>query len=516
MSMFRRMSLASRIALSLALTGTAIVGASVSRLRPQAEPQMLDPGLTPLQVAEWEEAGRQHLDYLPNQVLVKFKEGTSVAGAQRALMALRSRPDVSDLQWIGDLALLNDLGQANGDILAAQLREQPEVEYAQPNYIRHLDSTPNDPSYATRQWDMTALDMPRAWDINGGASGIIVAIVDTGPTSVTQTFAVRTWSGSAIVTVSVPFAVNPDLPASRQVLPRDFATNNGSTVLDMDGHGTHVSGTVGEETNNGVMLAGMAYKATIMPIKACISYWDLQFARSANGTPGFVAPGTTGGCPDSATVPGIRYAADNGAKVVNYSIGGPGASPAHLDALNYAVGKGTFVAMAAGNEFEDGNPTGYPAAYAPQVEGAMSVASVGRSLRHAWYSSSGAWVEIAATGGDLREAGTPGGIWQSAPNEADFDDRLITFPRFDRYVETPLQGTSMASPHVAGLATLLYSQLGSGATPAVVEQMIKKSARTCTATSCDASATGSRARNDLFGAGLIQPRTALFGSGVRK
>ena len=515
MPVFRRMLLPGRIALAAAAIGTAVVMASVSRLGAQAEPPMLDPGLTPLQVAEWEEAGRLGLDYLPNQVLVKFKDGTTVGDAQRALTALRSRPDVGDLQWVGEVAVLTDLGQYDANILAAQLREQPEVEYAQPNYIRHLDSTPNDPSYATKQWDMTALDMPRAWDINDGANGVVVAVVDTGPTSVTQTFNAFMRNGSAIVLIQVPFATNPDLPASRLVSPQDFATGFGATVRDTQLHGTHVSGTIGEETNNGVMLAGMAYKTKIMPVKVCLSFWDLQFARSANGTPGRLPAGTTGGCPDTSTIAGIRYAADNGAKVINFSIGGPGASQAQLDALRYATGKGTFIAMSAGNAFADGNPTEYPASYAPLVDGAMSVASVGRSLKHAYYSSSGSWVEITATGGDQVEAGDAGGIWQSAPNEADFDDRFVTLPRFDRYVETSLQGTSMASPHVAGLAALLYSQLGSGATPALVEEIIKKTARACSATDC-VSKTLPAGRNDLFGAGLIQPRAALFGIGVRR
>jgi len=513
---FRRVSGVGRTWLAIAVLCGAIGFLPGHPARAQPEPQVLTGGLSKLEVEEYEEAATQHLDYLPNQVLVKFKNGVTPAGQQRALMALRSRPAVEDLKWAGPVAIVSDLSQSNANILAEQLREQAEVEYAQPNYLRHLDGAPNDPSYATRQWNMTALDMPRAWDIKPGAEGVTVAVVDTGVTNVSATFIARTWNGSAIVSFQVPFSVNPDLPASRLVLPQDFVTGQATTILDTEGHGTHVSGTIGEETNNGLMLAGMAYKANIMPVKVCVSYWDIQFARSAQGTPGF-APLNSGGCPTAATSQGIRYAADNGAKVINFSIGGTNGSPAELDAINYAVGKGVFVAIAAGNDYTNGNPTQYPAKYAETIEGVMAVGSIGRSLKHAYYSSSGSYVEIAAPGGDQREAGDPGGIWQSTIRESDSDPEILTliFPRFDRYDETSLQGTSMASPHVAGVAALIMSQLGSSATPALVEQIIRKTARACGATDCVATNLPAT-RNDLFGAGLIQPRAALLGFGLRK
>ena len=104
--------------------------------------------------------------------------------------------------------------------------------------------------------------------------------------------------------------------------------------------------------------------------------------------------------PDIAA--GIRYAADNGATVINISLGSDSPSATILDAIRYAVGKGAFVAAAAGNEYEDGNPVEYPAGDAPGLDGLMSVAAVGRSGNRAFYSNTGSYVEIAAPGGDSR------------------------------------------------------------------------------------------------------------------
>src|SRR5262249_47852123 len=277
-------------------------------------------------------------------------------------------------------------------ILAEQLSSQPEVQYAEPNYLAHHLSVPNDTGFGPRQWNLQQLDMARAWDINpGGNPSVIIAIVDTGVTTVNETRTFATWNGSAIQIINVPFAVNPDLPASRLVSPIDFVTSLGTTVLDTDGHGTHVSSTIGEETNNALLDAGIAYKARIMPVKVCFSYWDIQFSRSVAGVPGF-APADSGGCPISAIGQGIRYAADNGAKVINLSLGGSGSSQTELDAINYAVSKGAFVSMAAGNDFLTGNLTQYPAAYGPQVNGAMAVGATNRSGNRAYYSNTGNYI----------------------------------------------------------------------------------------------------------------------------
>jgi len=496
----------------------------IRRVGAQDTPQLL---LTPDSAEAYVEAAEQHLDYLPGEVVVRFRNGVSTAGQDRALAGVRSRPSSDDLEWAGPVAVLHDRSQPNARILADELRLQPEVEYAEPNYLVRLPSrekfapealserdvtmapraiTPNDPGFSPRQWNLTAIDMPRAWDINpGGKPTITVAVVDTGVTTVTETRTFPNWNGTSIVNQNMAFATNPDLVTARLVAPRDFVfLTAGTPVLDMDGHGTHVSGTIGEDTNNDLSDAGIAYRVQIMPVKVCIGYWEVQIARSAGGTPGAV-PIDSGGCPNTAIAQGIRYAADNGAHVINLSLGGDTSSQTILEAIRYAVAKGVFVAAAAGNEFEEGNPTEYPAGDAPGVDGLMSVAAVGRSLTKAFYSNTGSWVEIAAPGGSSRDTslGT-GSVWQSTLFFPDQDPRLTRAPRFDRYAEIGYTGTSMATPHVSGLAALLVSQ---GITsPAAIEAIIRRTAK-------DLGATG---KDDEFGYGLIQPRTALFGLGLVK
>lgn len=481
--------------------------------------------LTAERVQAFADATARRLNYVPGEVLVKFKPGMSPAQQQRALMALRSRPDVGALKWVGEVALLTDRSQPNSLILADQLSSQPEVEYAEPNGLAHIEvqpttfsapltygarvfATPTDPNYGTRQWNFPMVQMPGAWDIQpGGKSDLIVAVVDTGIMTANQTLAAPLWNQSAnggvgaIQTFSLAFSTSPDLPAARLVSPRDFIfASPGGAVLDMVGHATHVASTIGEATNNGVSLAGIAYNVRIMPVKVCIGHWEAQIAWSAAGNTG-VAPAFLEGCSIDAIANGIRYAADNGARIINLSLGGSSPQITVRDAIAYAVARGAFVSISMGNDFEIGNPIKYPAFYANEIMGAMSVASVGRSLARAYYSDTGLHCEIAAPGGNDRDGGSAGTVWQVTLNQSQVS-RFLTMPRFDIYDEQGFIGTSMAAPHVAGIAALLMSQ---GITnPAQIERRIIDTAQ-------DLGAPG---RDNDFGYGLIRARTALYGKGI--
>lgn len=506
-----------------------LVAASISAQSLTPAPQMLQAGVMSAEKAQaFVDAAEQHLNYLPGEVVVRFRQTTPQNRDANAMSAVRRQlREGGSVEWVGGTdAIVRDNAQSDARMLAERLRQMPEVEFAEPNYIykvapRGLRASvglterdillepraivPNDPGFSARQWNLSAIDMSRAWDIEpGGKSSIIVAVVDTGITTAGGNYTFANWNGSAIVNQSFAFAVNPDLAASRLVSPFDFV-NNSTTVLDMDGHGTHVSGTIAQDTNNSLGDAGIAYNVKIMPVKVCSGYWDVQFARSKNGITG-QAPLDSGGCLNSAIASGIRYAADNGAKVINISLGGDAASASILSAIQYAVSKGAFIAVAGGNEYEDGNPVEYPAADAPSLDGLMSVAATSRSGERAYYSNTGNHIEIAAPGGSSRDQSLGTGyVWQSTLIFSDSDPATGFFtPRFDRYAEIGYQGTSMATPHVVGMAALMMSH---GITsPAVIETIIRRTAK-------DIGATG---KDTSFGYGLIQPRAALFGVGVIK
>ncbi|MGE3340185.1 MAG: S8 family serine peptidase [Alphaproteobacteria bacterium] len=430
-------------------------------------------------------------------VIVRFRDDAPTDTRLRTLSAIRGTR--APKQAWSDFEVVHLPPGSDPEAVATALAARPDIDWAQPRYRVQPQFVPNDPLYP-RQWNFQAIDMERAWDINRGASSqIVVAVLDSGMAyrNATVRFTGRTLPPfPALGRVDVPFAAAPELGGpDRFVAPRDFIWNT-DTPLDMDGHGTHIAGTIGQVTNNGAGVAGMAFNVRLMPVKVIDGDWDAIF-----NSPRFAT--------DDVIAQGIRYAADNGAHILNLSLGRDDRfpAPAVRSAIEYAVHRGVFVVVAGGNEFTIGNPPNPFADFANEIQGMVSVAATGRTNRRAFYSNTGPYVEIAAPGGDTRRDGPTGGILQQT-YDIDFVDRFFLSrfgpPRFDVFAYEFYEGSSMAVPHVAGFAALLMQQ---GITsPAAIEAVMK-------ATATDLGAPG---RDNEYGHGLINPRAALRGLGLLK
>lgn len=325
-------------------------------------------------------------------------------------------------------------------------RKRYDVEYAEPNYIANAFYLPNDPYYSY-QWHLNQIKMPEAWDISKG-NGVIVAIIDTG-------VAYENYS---------TYYLAPDLANTAFVAGYDFV-NNDTHPNDDQGHGTHVAGTIAQSTNNNVGVAGVAFQAQIMPVKVLNRFGSGTYADIADG---------------------VRWTADNGAKVINLSLGGSATTTYLEEAVKYAYEKGVTIVAAAGNS-SSSSPS-YPAAYDNYV---ISVGAVRYDKNLAPYSNYGSSVDVVAPGGDTTIDQNGDGYGDGVLQQTFSGSRS----NFGYYF---FQGTSMASPHVAGAAALLISN-GNATTPDQVRAALE-------GTTEDLGTSG---RDNTFGWGLINPLAAL-------
>jgi serine protease len=469
--------------------------------------------------------------YRAGRLVVRFRDASAMEQRRAAVLAASRTGEIVERPSFADFDVVRIDPSENAEEAAAALRDRPEVLYAQVAHRVHALLVPNDPLYTTQQWNLPLIDIEKAWDIQPQAgSAITVAVIDSGVAyqnaTITATLpAFRDENGTqypALGRVTIPYSAATQLVsgagAGRIVAPHDFV-NETSTPLDFEGHGTHVSGTIGQLTNDGIGTAGVAFNVKLMPVKVLASEWDLLFA-------GFTNISNTGGTDDDVAR-GIRYAADNGAKILNLSLGSSGpancatspnqtdCSPVIESAVKYAVAHGCFVVIAGGNEFEDTippygvNPTSVLAEIASRIPGAVSVGAVDRARQHAYYSSTGSYIELTAPGGSERGFGSDGFVRQQT-FDFNFTDTFLlppsrfVAPRFDIFNYVGYIGTSMAAPHVAGVAAMLMQQ---GITdPAAIEDALEKSAVDL----------GTPGRDNTFGFGLVDARAALRGLGIAK
>lgn len=348
---------------------------------------------------------------LTDDVYVDLKDDASdtdiaeVASAAGLVLGM-----ASDESNVDKLEVAHGVDPGRIPIIIDILSKDPRVEHVEQGMIAHAYFVPNDPLYQSKQWHLKKVGAESSWETSCGM-GVTVAVVDTGVACFDKS----------------PFMKGTDLQGTRCTDGWNFIDNS-PNAADDQGHGTHVAGTIAQTTNNGKGVAGLAFCASLMPVKV--------LNRSGSGTMQGVAQG-------------IRWAADHGAQVINLSLGGPGGSGVLKDAVRHAHDKGVIVVAAAGNS---GRSVGYPAAY-PEV---VAVSATDSNDKLAWFSSRGPEVDIAAPG----VAVTQQTICENGRNKCEL------FGTFN--------GTSMASPHVAGAAAVLE---GLGVTdPDAVEAALKSTA----------------------------------------
>ena len=320
--------------------------------------------------------------YVPDQILVKFLPGTP----EKIKSDIHGRLGGSVVGVIPgiDVQVVKIPKNKVDEKVRAYLAEA-SIRFAEPDYIVKAILTPND-AYFANQWGMVKIQAPEAWGITQGSSDVKVAILDTG------------------------IDQNHEDLAAKIVANKNFTTS--TTVDDKYGHGTHVAGIAAAITNNSRGVAGAGFNSSLMNVKVLGDNGSGYYSWIANG---------------------IIWAADNGAKVINLSLGGTSGSSTLESAVNYAWGKGAVLVAAAGND-NTASPL-YPAYYTNVV----AVAATDQDDGKASFSNYGSWVDIAAPGVD---------IFSTLPNHTN---------RIGILNYGSLSGTSMATPHVAGVAALVWA-----------------------------------------------------------
>lgn len=360
--------------------------------------------------------------FVPGEILVKFKPGLKSQSTNNSLTRVGGRA-VETVSAI-DVTRV-EVPQGRELAAAAALQTSADVAFAEPNYIAYALDTPSDP-YFTSQWAYNVAEFSSAWEVTKGSSDIVVAVVDTGIDLDHPDFNCTVSNGAVKLTSGF-----------------NFYSDN-SNPDDDNGHGTHVAGTVAACTGNGVGVSGSAPNVRLMPVKVLGSSGSGSYSNVADG---------------------IIYAANNGAKIINLSLGGSSSSSTLLNAVQYAYSKGVLIVAASGNA-----NTGiyYPAAYS-QV---MAIGSTDSGDTRSSFSNYGSGLDVVAPGEY---------IYSTLPGRYGY-----------------LSGTSMASPHVAGLAALIWS-----AEPSLTHDGVRQIIRDT------ADDLGSAGYDIFFGYGRINAWAAL-------
>ncbi|MAQ98964.1 MAG: peptidase S8 [Oceanospirillaceae bacterium] len=351
------------------------------------------------------------------------------------------------------------------------LNTRDDVVFAEPNYRRTALLTPND-SFYDRQFHYDDISLPAAWDITTGSADVIVAVIDSGVLMSHPDLSNKLISG-------YDFISDPEYSNDGDGIDSNPDDTGGCTAdpCTSEWHGTHVSGTVGADTDNGEGVAGVGWQTMVMPLRVLgldssgSNYDVLQAMLYAAGLDN-----------DSGTVP------PDTAAVINLSLGGPNSSRAEQQIISQVRDAGVIIVAAAGNE--SSNCPSYPAAY----DGVISVSASAPDDTLAYYSNFGESIDVAAPGGDISYTvrnGLAGGIASTYVDDS-------SGSREPGYAQ--LEGTSMATPHVSGVIALMKA-VYPAMTPAEFDALLASGNIT--------DDLGSAGRDDSFGYGLINARKAV-------
>lgn len=469
------------------VAGTVVVGTSPlgTALAPRGPASPRAVGVRSPALA-WSQAQLSEQDFVAGELIVGFKPvaevsaatalamATTLDAAGRSLSRARSIPAIA-----AGLYRAPGLDHAQTLALIAELEARPDVAYAEPNLIYQPLLSPNDALYGY-QWHYDVISMESAWDLTTGSSDVVVAVVDSG----------ILWSASDAS------KRHPDF-VGRLVSGYDFISDP-NTAVDGDGrdpdpfdsvtgsvyHGTHVAGTIGAASNNGVGVTGVDWQAKILPVRAL---------GDGGGTLDdildavlWAAGNSVAGAPTNA----------NPADVINLSLGGSYQCPASWQATIDFVSLDTIVVAAAGNESV--NTAGIsPAGCA----GLITVGATDFAGSRARYSNFGSRIDVMAPGGALNQDqnsdGQPDGVLSTG--YSDFDQE------FDYYF---LQGTSMAAPHVSGVVALMKA-LDPTLDTAAALAALRASATPLSSSQCDNGDPARSLTSSDCGAGLIDAAKAL-------
>lgn len=343
-------------------------------------------------------------------------EGSRILVAVRPGKSLPLRQGMARLGTAGSHVQILSVPRSQQQATIDSLSRDPNIRFVEVDHPVQSQDVPNDPVYAG-QWNMAKIKADQGWTVSTGDANMVIAILDTGIDPTHQEFAGRLLPGY------------------------NFVGNNTNTADD-HGHGTHVAGIAAATGNNSFGVAGLAWKSPILPVKVLAS---------------------NGGGYISDLIRGMDFARENGAKVMNISLGSTTSSKALEEAVDRALDADIVVVAAAGNNGTTTNAPLYPAA----LPGVVAVGSTDTQDSRAGYSTTGSFLTVSAPGSAIYSTAKGGGF-------------------------TTMSGTSMATPHVAGLAVLIRSQ-----NPTLTQAQVFKA---IASSSVDLGAPGV---DPIYGAGRI-------------